>query len=509
MNTRTQNIINLSVNLSVITGSLVISSYAYSIAPQLAPFNPIPRIAIAVSLAGAVKIFRAYPYYLSTITIPAPGAWRWLILGLALEGFDGAVLVHTFKLRLSIDSALGAIAAVAAYSGSWAIVSLLADLGLRPVKRRRFYSGWFVKSKPVTETVTPSYYLPADELLTRSPQSNNSDSEFISQLIPKIASLFVVGLSGSGKDFTTSVLAGFMRSRFGAKIFYIDPKHSDNEADLWAAVADYRYQFKGTLMNPDEFLQHLRTAFGQYQTQLAANGSGYYTILVLNELATCATKIDSSSDKKYLAATLQPMISGLDSEGGAVWVLTQTTSMPSGFNNGIVSQFQKLIICRQEQIENLKTQAQNTLMKGVDLSAALVCCQQSEIDRAIYSSASMKWRSLPALRKGESYYDRDSRAWVGAKTPPIHPNSDGNTRTHQALSDPVSTLDAGVLGYFEAVLDTNPKTIRDIRMATRVRRLGATAKEIQETIDRLTRQGLLDRSGDGYRLTCWDGSDLN
>jgi hypothetical protein len=502
MNTRTQNIINLSINLVVITGSLAISSYAYSIAPQMAVFNPIPRIVIAVSLAAAGKVFRAYPYYLSTLTIPAPGAWRWLLLGLVLEGFDLAVLVHSFKLRLSIDSALGAIAATAAYSGSWAIVSLLAELGLRPVKRRRFYSGWFAKSKPVTEVVTP-------ELPTRSPQSNNSDSEFISQLIPKIASLFVVGLSGSGKDFTTSVLAGFMRSRFGAKIFYIDPKHSDNEADLWAAVADYRYQFKGTLMNPDEFLQHLRTAFGQYQAQLAANGSGYYTILVLNELATCATKIDSSSDKKYLAATLQPMISGLDSEGGAVWVLTQTTSMPSGFNNGIVSQFQKLIIARSEQIENLKTQAQNTLMKGVDLSAALVCCQQSEIDRAIYSSASMEWRSLPALRKGESYYDRDARRWVGAKTPPIHPDSDVNIRTHQALSDSVLTLDAAVLGYFEAVLDTKPKTVRDIRMATRVRKLGATAEEIQETIDRLVADNQLEYSDNGYVYLGWDTNELN
>jgi hypothetical protein len=112
-----------------------------------------------VGLGVGVKFFRAYPYYLSTLSVPVPGGWRWLIFGLALEGFDIAVLGHLFKLKMSADSALSAIATLWAYSGGWSIVALLHDLGLRPVKRNNIYTQWFGKqAKPKVSIESPTPY---------------------------------------------------------------------------------------------------------------------------------------------------------------------------------------------------------------------------------------------------------------------------------------------------------------------------------------------------------------
>jgi hypothetical protein len=210
MNTRTQNIISLTTNSAVIIGSLAISSYAYAIAPQLSVFNPIPRVGIAIALGVGVKFFRAYPYYLSTLPTPAPGAWRWLLVGLALEGFDLAVLGYMFKLKLSIDSALSAIVSLWGYSGSWAIVTLLADLGLKPVKRKRFYTQWFAgkSTKPKAVGTAPIDYgtnpPPIDvdyqEIDFSGADRAAIDPDIIRNLLgDSMKSTFFCGIQGSGE----------------------------------------------------------------------------------------------------------------------------------------------------------------------------------------------------------------------------------------------------------------------------------------------------------------------
>jgi hypothetical protein len=339
---------------------------------------------------------------------------------------------------------------------------------------------------------------------------SSTDREFVAQLIPKVASLFIAGLSGSGKDFVGSLLCEYLQSEFGAKTFFLDPKNDPNE-NMWNN-ADYQYRFAGTMMEPEEFLEHLKRGFKQYGEKLQENGSRQYTILILNELATCATKVDNSSDKKWLAANLQPMLSGLDSVGGCVIVLTQTLLVPNGFNSGTVAQFQKLIICRNEHIENLRTQSKAVLLNGVDIDGAKEMCRDSPIDRAIYSSSLRRWLALPKLRQGQSYYDRDNRRWVGGH-PSHDPKNSQNTvaQRENAGFDAVPTHDPtasdarsdalidALWAYFESV-DEEPKPLGKIRGSRRMTNLRASTVEIHSMLDRLTAEGVLVQSVDGWTM---------
>jgi hypothetical protein len=285
MNTRTQNIISLTTNSAVIIGSLAISSYAYAIAPQLSVFNPIPRVGIAIALGVGVKFFRAYPYYLSTLPTPAPGAWRWLLVGLALEGFDLAVLGYMFKLKLSIDSALNAIVSLWGYSGSWAIVTLLADLGLKPVKRKRFYSQWFAgkstKPKAASDSLAKCESVPLTPIDTDYQEVDLNpidrttiDPDIIRNLLgDSMKSTFFCGIQGSGKGFLVSLLAAEAR-RQGNKTFLLDPKGDEDEKSLWVGAVNRVSRFIGRKEeSPETYVEKIKGAIKAYCEYAESNVS--------------------------------------------------------------------------------------------------------------------------------------------------------------------------------------------------------------------------------------------
>jgi hypothetical protein len=476
-----------------------------------------------------------YPYYLSMHNRSVLGAFSGLVLWLGVKSLqlfplivsDGNTQYIVMIFALAIDAAiLQATYSIASGLSHWIWLGagLISPLLALRVARREF--GVML---PVVEVIPnpPRHAAPVFQAIdrvvpvgVRSVQSP-SDREFVSQLIPKVASLFIAGLSGSGKDFVGSVLCEYLQSEFDAKIMFVDPKNDPNE-HLWDN-ANYQYRFSGTMMEPDDFLNNLKKAFKQYSEKLSENGSGQYTILVLNELATCATKCDNSSDKKWLSATLQPMLSGLDSAGGAVIVLTQTLIMPTGFNSGTVSQFQKLIICRDENLENLSTQSKTVLMAGVDLLGARDACEDSPVDRAIYSSALRKWLALPKMRQGQSYYDRDARQWIGS--PPENKKSEnrgnlGNSHSflqsvgncensRNSVIPTVSTsverdweLEGAILELLRSVAGS--RTIDQIATTTSIRRSGGNAAKVRSSLNLLEADGYVVSVGGGWLI-----ADLN
>jgi hypothetical protein len=442
-------------------------------------------------------------------SIVADGSSQYLVV-LAALAVDGAIVRHCWRSMALSDLLMGGASLVAPLLAV-RVAGRIGVIRSQPVIVQSQSTNLSLVAHPKCNAQT--VFQPqnsGDVAHPRSATQSSTDRQFVSQLIPKVASLFIAGLSGSGKDFVGSILCEYLQSQFGAKIFFLDPKNDPDE-HLWDN-ADYQYRFTGVPMEPEPYLDHLKKGIKQYYQRLEENGSGQYTILVINELATSATKVDNSSDKKWLSATLQPMLSGLDSAGGAVVVLTQTLIMPTGFNSGTISQFQKLIICRDEHIENLSTQSKTVLMAGVDLSGARDACEDSPIDRAIYSSALRKWLSLPKMRQGQSYYDRDSRRWVGTPSDRNKKSENGgspdvNTQTHAGSGDSVSTLISDVLAYFDNTNTESPRSVRDLRMGSRIRKSGATAEDVESVLDRLTHEGKLIRCPDGWISGDWQ--DLN
>jgi hypothetical protein len=508
MNKRTQNIIDLSINLAVIVGSLAISSYAYSIAPQLSQFKTIPRIIIAVALAVGVKFFRSYPYYLSCQSTPAPGAWRWLILGLTLEGFDLAVLAHIFKLRLSIDSCLGAIATIFGWSGSWGIIALLHNLGLRPVKRRRFYSQWFARRLPAasrdaidTEVVTIGNDY--QEIDLGAGDRTNIDPNIIANLVgTSMKSTFFCGIQGSGKGFLVSLMAAEAR-RQGHKTFLLDPKGDSDECSLWDIGIDRVARFVGRKEDsPDTYVEKVKSAIKAYCDYAESNGKESYTILIFDEFSSAAGKFAQTKDSKlWLVNEIEDLVKLGDAAGICLWLVAQTPHCKNGIDGSLLSSLRRIIIASADNLAQLQNWTNTTFMNGISLDDCDRMCQVSEVDRAVYNSVTREWLAMPRLRVSGGYYDRDTRRWVG-NSPPHAASSD-------SVADEVADVAADVLAFFQGVAVTSPKTIRDIRIGRRLRKSGATAEDVQTAIDELVMSGKLTVRDGGYILPHWTIEDLN
>jgi hypothetical protein len=424
MNTRTQNIISFSTNSAVIIGSLAISSYAYAIAPQLSAFSPVPRVGIAIALGVGVKFFRAYPYYLSTLPTPAPGAWRWLLVGLALEGFDLAVLGYMFKLKLSIDSALSAIVALWGYSGSWAIVTLLADLGLKPVKRKRFYSQWFAKSaKPKGVVTNPIDFntAPIDvdyqEVDLNPIDRTTIDPDIIRNLLgDSMKSTFFCGIQGSGKGFLVSLLAAEAR-RQGHKTFLLDPKGDEDEKSLWVGAVNRVSRFIGRKEESSEtYVEKIKGAIKAYCEYAESNGKSKYTILIFDEFSSAAGKFASTkNDKLWLVNEIEDLVKLGDAAGICLWLVAQTPHCKNGIDGSLLSSLRRIIIASEDNLAQLQNWTNTTFMTGVSLDDCAKMCQASPVSRAVYNSVTREWYAMPRLRQGETYFDRDSRQMVGSE----------------------------------------------------------------------------------------------
>lgn len=428
MNTRTQNIISLSTNSAVIIGSLAISSYAYAIAPQLSAFNPVPRVGIAIALGVGVKFFRAYPYYLSTLPTPAPGAWRWLLVGLALEGFDLAVLGYMFKLKLSIDSALSAIVSLWGYSGSWAIVTLLADLGLKPVKRKRFYTQWFagksakpraVATNPNAQAVVLNHPLDTDyqEIDLSGADRTTIDPDIIRNLLgDSMKSTFFCGIQGSGKGFLVSLLAAEAR-RQGHKTFLLDPKGDEDEKSLWIGAVNCVSRFIGRKEeSPETYVEKIKGAIKAYCDYAESNGKAKYTILIFDEFSSAAGKFASTkNDKLWLVNEIEDLVKLGDAAGICLWLVAQTPHCKNGIDGSLLSSLRRIIIASEDNLAQLQNWTNTTFMNGVSLDDCALMCQASPVNRAVYNSVTREWYAMPRLRQGETYFDRDSRQMVGSE----------------------------------------------------------------------------------------------
>jgi hypothetical protein len=428
MNTRTQNIISLTTNSAVIIGSLAISSYAYAIAPQLSVFNPIPRVGIAIALGVGVKFFRAYPYYLSTLPTPAPGAWRWLLVGLALEGFDLAVLGYMFKLKLSIDSALNAIVSLWGYSGSWAIVTLLADLGLKPVKRKRFYSQWFAgkstKPKAASDSLAKCESVPLTPIDTDYQEVDLNpidrttiDPDIIRNLLgDSMKSTFFCGIQGSGKGFLVSLLAAEAR-RQGNKTFLLDPKGDEDEKSLWVGAVNRVSRFIGRKEeSPETYVEKIKGAIKAYCEYAESNGKSKYTILVFDEFSSAAGKFASTkNDKLWLVNEIEDLVKLGDAAGICLWLVAQTPHCKNGIDGSLLSSLRRIIIASEDNLAQLQNWTNTTFMNGVSLDECSKMCQASPVNRAVYNSVKREWYTMPRLRQDETFFDRDSRQMVGSE----------------------------------------------------------------------------------------------
>jgi hypothetical protein len=447
-----------------------------------------------------VKFFRSYPYYLSCQSSPAPGAWRWLVLGLVLEGFDLAVLVHIFKLRLSIDSCLGAIATIFGWSGSWGIIALLHNLGLRPVKRRRFYSQWFAPKQLSTsiaaEVVTVADNYQEIDLL---PATGKTDPNIITNLVGNsMKSTFFCGIQGSGKGFLVSLMAAEAR-RQGHKVFLLDPKDEADEASLWDGGIDRVARFVGRKEDsPDTYVEKVKSAIKAYCDYAESNGKASYTILIFDEFSSAAGKFAQTKDSKlWLVNEIEDLVKLGDAAGICLWLVAQTPHCKNGIDGSLLSSLRRIIIASADNLAQLQNWTNTTFMNGISLDDCDRMCQVSEVDRAVYNSVTREWLAMPRLRVGGGYYDRDTRRLVG------------NSPPHTASSDSVADVAADVLGYFEGVATIEPKSIRDIRIGRRLRKSGATAEDVQSAIDELVMSGKLTVRDGGYILPHWTIEDLN
>jgi hypothetical protein len=350
-----------------------------------------------------------------------------LLVGLALEGFDLAVLGYMFKLKLSIDSALSAIVSLWGYSGSWAIVSLLADLGLKPVKRKRFYSQWFAgkSAKPKAVVTAPIDYganpPPIDtdyqEVDFNPIDRTTINPDIIRNLLgDSMKSTFFCGIQGSGKGFLVSLLAAEAR-RQGHKTFLLDPKGDEDEKSLWVGAVNRVSRFVGRKEeSPETYVEKIKGAIKAYCEYAESNGKAKYTILIFDEFSSAAGKFASTkNDKLWLVNEIEDLVKLGDAAGICLWLVAQTPHCKNGIDGSLLSSLRRIIIASEDNLAQLQNWTNTTFMNGVSLDDCAMMCQASPVDRSVYNSVTREWYALPRLRQGETYFDRDSRQMVGSE----------------------------------------------------------------------------------------------
>jgi hypothetical protein len=543
MNTRTQNIINLALNSAIIIGSIGISAQTYSVAPQFDSFSALTTVVVSVGLGVGVKVFRAYPYYLSTLPSPAPAAWKWLVIGLALEGFDLAVLGHLLKLSLSIDSALSAIVMLWGYSGSWGMVAMMHDLGLRPIVRSA-KAQWLAKEPPeiiTTPTPTPVRNLAMPVEYSRSinvaamstgmvearsvsadvTRSTPANQSVLSLLTKTPVSTLLIAQPGSGKTMTASSM-GRQWVRDGHHVFYIDGKADPKELSLWDDACSERYQFDGTLLiDPNQECERLLEAFEAFEDfRLRHLGDGKQTICILDELpAVMAVFKTYKPNPNAVLNFVNRIVNRLPSRNCHILAVTQNPSCADTLPTGTLGTLKKIIIAKAGSEAELEEWKGLTVMKPIDLSGVSSAIRNSPVDRACYYSVVQKWLPMESLiREGD--YNRDTLSGGDARRKPLESapiqyqftdsadsadSADSESIQFNRFNSVDSALTAGgaIKEYFSAVKFQQPKTFREIAASSRIKGTGASADELQDSLDRLVSEGQLIRTNDGYLRPDW------
>lgn len=373
--------------------------------------------------------------------------------------------------------------------------------------------------------------------------------DFLESLLPKLQNYCFIGLPRSGKDYLCSLMAEEAKRLFpNTKIFVINPKGDPNESPLWEGIADRMYEFVGFETSSREHVRHVKAAFEQFKNVVKESKGEHRWVLVYNEFTTSSLEFKASGDA-FLASELPKLIAMGDSLKMNLWLMAQSPHMNAGLDGSVLGMFARLLIIQPENLGTFEGWQKTQLMAGVNLDRVRRVCENSEMGRAVFCSAlDERWLSMPRLARKTRWYCRESEQWVGdspesvaeslpqlpdevtshivtslPSQPPSHlvaelPAESVKTATFKdsaespshrvtelatpdlepASLEPPTPFEAVILEFFTAAQQQQPKALRDIKQANRIKNLGIKDSELLTNLNSLVQKSELNSPMVGY-----------
>jgi hypothetical protein len=353
----------------------------------------------------------------------------------------------------------------------------------------------------------------------------STNQSLLSILTANPASTILVGEPGTGKTMTGSSM-GREWVKDGHHVYYIDSKMDEKESSLWEDACSDRYQFDGTLIrDPNEWCKRLIEAFDEFENfRLHHLGDGKQTICVLDELPAVMSAFKSYKPDPAAALNfINRIVNTLPSRNCHILLLAQNPSCTDTLPSGTIGTLKKIILAKAGSESQLAEWGNLTMMRSVKLDTLSAAIRKSPVNRGCYSSIFGEWLPMQSLIRKGIDYDRDTLSGVNTFSIPqnsprntaLTPNTDVNARTHAGSGDSVLTpcqqpdtvLTQAILDYFEAVDKKEPKSSRDISMATRIRKLNATGEQIVDALGVLLQSKDLILTDSGYVSPLWQAED--
>lgn len=325
-------------------------------------------------------------------------------------------------------------------------------------------------------------------------RSTPSDSQFdlIAAMSNSPENTLILAPSESGKGIVIGNLIAAFKTSTDCSVTAIDPKGAITE-DGFFAQCDRVHRFKSQELDRDQIIAETKKGWKMF-TEECRQWEGVKPCFILIDEMLVIGGCFSKAKDSFLQDKIASLVSMGRSQRQFCWIATQYPQLDKiGVDGGIAGQMEMLIIARRKNVTLIKPWGTKyDLTRGVDFRDIESACDNSPVDRAVYWRG--EWKPMSRM-ENKSGFDRETNKWV---SPPPMNNQQG---TAAADSTAAATLDSLVLEYFAAASD-RPRTLKNLRDSSRLRDR-ASSSELEQSLDRLTNCGKLERHSDGWVCVGW------
>ncbi len=226
--------------------------------------------------------------------------------------------------------------------------------------------------------------------------------------------VLILGGSGGGKDFIGSNAVRVIKKQHPEVYLYvIDPKGDHREAPYYQPIADTFVSAQCGQMTSEAAVAWFRQQYEHYRD--VSSNPDQQTLLVITETTLIGESFKLAKDT-YLSDVVSKQITTGSSYGNYLWFMAQSPNLADlGFSNNSRMQLNVFAVVHRKSITAVAQWQRTKVVKKASESELRMLCENSEVDRAFFCTATGNWHSMPKLTN-YSLFDRDSRTRLNGTT---------------------------------------------------------------------------------------------
>jgi hypothetical protein len=269
-----------------------------------------------------------------------------------------------------------------------------------------------VLSQPEQQSKTPAAFSISPTINTQTENWEDCDRAFdIEEIIrDRIPNLFIVGLGRSGKGMLlANLLRQLQRLYPHIKVFLINGKDDPKEYGYFDGVASVEKRIDCDAASASAVAEFIEAALNDYDAFVAENSGG---LLVVDEGTVIGAKLKTAKASNLLNDRVVGITSSGDSTGKNIWFTAQSPyAGANGTDLTALSQLTKIALVHKTNLGVISDWKQAKIFKTFDTDEITELINESEVERAIYYGATIKWYSMQKLQN-YSDFDRDTQTYI-------------------------------------------------------------------------------------------------